>query len=89
MGSLGLGAAALLVMFGFFLPSHDYAGLGDPVLDSIVSDDARDSAALLAIASILIAGTTMVVLRSRGVVIVSVVLLVLGVINLVRLAPYY
>ncbi|MFI7060214.1 hypothetical protein ACIBL3_04460 [Kribbella sp. NPDC050124] len=89
VGSVGLGVAALLVVFGFFLPSHDYAGLGDPVLDRIVSSDARDSAALLAIATVLIAGTTMVVVRSRGFVIASAVILVLGLINLVRLAPYY
>ncbi len=82
-------AAILLVFLGFFLPTHDYAGLGDPVLESIVSDDARDATAMLATVSVLLAGAAMVVIRSRGFVTVSVVVLVLGLLNLVRLAPYY
>jgi hypothetical protein len=71
------------------LPTHDFAGLGDPVLERIVSDDARDVTALLATVSVLLAATVMVVVRSRGFVIVSTVVLGLGLINLVRLAPYY
>jgi hypothetical protein len=82
-------AAILLVFLGFFLPTHDYAGLGDAVLESIVSDDARDVTALLATMSVLLATAAMVVIRSRGLVIVSAVVLVLGLINLVRLAHYY
>ena len=82
-------AAIMLVSLGFFLPTHDYAGLGDPVLERIVSDDARDVTAVLATMSVLLAGAAMVVIRSRGFVIVSAVVLLLGLINLVRLAPYY
>jgi hypothetical protein len=89
LGRLSLAAAILLVLLGFFLPTHDYAGLGDPVLEGIVSDDARDVTAMLATMSVLLAGTAMVVIRSRGIVIVSAVVLILGLINLVRLAPYY
>ena len=89
LGRLSLVAAILLVLFGFFLPTHDYAGLGDPDLESIVTDDARDATAMLATTSVLLAGAAMVVIRSRGFVTVSVVVLVLGLINLVRLAPYY
>ena len=71
-------------------PGHDALVVGgDPVLERIVSDDARDVTAMLATMSVLLAGATMVVIRSRGFVIVSAVVLVLGLINLVRLAPYY
>lgn len=89
LGRVCLIAAILLVVLGFFLPTHDYAGLGDPVLASIVSDDARDVAAMLATMSLLLAGTAMVAIRSRRFVIVSAVMLVIGLVNLVRLAPYY
>lgn len=89
LGRVCLIAAILLVVLGFFLPTHDYAGLGDPVLESIVSDDARDVTAMLATISVLLAGAAMVVTRSRGFVVVSAVVLILGLINLVRLAHYY
>lgn len=89
VGWVCLIAAVLLVMVGFFLPTHDYAGLGDPVLDDIVSDDARDVAAMVGTLSVLLAGTAMVVIRSRGIVVVSAVLLALGLFNLVRLAPWH
>lgn len=79
----------LLMFLGLFLPTHDYAGLGDPVLGSIVSDDVRDVTAMLATTSVLLASAAMVVIRSRGFVVVSGVVLVLGLINLGRLAPYY
>jgi hypothetical protein len=84
-----LAVAVLLAFLGFFLPSHDYAGLGDPVLERIVSEDARDAAALLAVMSVVLAGAAVVVLRSRGFVVVSVLVLVVGLIHLVRIAPYY
>jgi hypothetical protein len=89
LGRLCITAATLLVVMGFFLPTHDYAGLGDPVLDRIVSDDARDVTAMLAAGSVLLAGTAMVVIRSRRFVIGSAVVLALGLVNLVRLAQYY
>ena len=86
---LCLAAATLLVLLGFFLPSHDYAGLGDPVLDKIVSDDARDATTLVAATSVLLAGTAMVLLRSRRFLIVSAVVLAFGLVNLARIAEYY
>jgi hypothetical protein len=88
-GSVSLTGAVLLVLFGFLLPSHDYAGLGDPELASIVSDDARDFTAMLAIISVLLAGAAMVMIRFRGFVIMSTAVLMLGLFNLARLAPYY
>ena len=89
LGYLSLGAAVLLVFLGFFLPTHDYAGLGDPVLDKIVSDDARDTTAMLGTLSLLLAGTALIMRRSRRFVVASAVVLALGLTNLIRLAPYY
>lgn len=89
LGCLCLTAATLLVLVGFVLPTHDYAGLGDPVLDSIVSNDARDVTAMLAVASVLLAGTAMVLIRSRGFIVASAVVFALGLLNLARVAQYY
>jgi hypothetical protein len=54
-----------------------------------VSDDARDFTAMLAIISVLLAGAAMVMIRFRGFVIMSTAVLMLGLFNLARLAPYY
>ncbi|WP_433020296.1 hypothetical protein [Kribbella sp. CA-294648] len=54
-----------------------------------MSDDARDATALLAVVSVVLAGTAMVVTRSRRSVIACAVVLALGVLNLVRVAQYY
>ncbi|MEU4392915.1 hypothetical protein [Kribbella sp. NPDC023855] len=54
-----------------------------------MSDDARDATAVLAVASVVFAGTAMTVIRSCKSAIACAVVLALGVLNLVRVAQYY
>lgn len=81
--------AFTLVLFGLALPTHDYAGMGDPVLDRLVSRDALVFATFIAGSALTLSIMSIVLFRRQRLVWLGGILTLLSIINLWRCVSYY
>lgn len=81
--------ALTLALLGLLLPTHDYAGMGDPILDRLVSRDALRFATIIAGSALTLSVISVALFRRRRLVWLGAFLALLSTVNLWRCVSYY